>query len=81
MTGGKQTNRDSHVRGRVNTRFNPNRQTYRFRFTSVHPDQAETILAALAVARRDANTEFDVVALDAICLSFLATSGALVSDK
>ena len=60
-------------KGRVNIRYKAKRNTYRFRFFSIHPDQAETILQALAVARETSNTEFDVVALDAICQHFLAT--------
>ena len=59
--------------GRVNTRFNEKRGYSRFRFQRVYPDQAETILQALAVAREASNTEFDAVALDAICQHFLAT--------
>lgn len=64
---------NSKVRGRLNTRYNAKRDTHRLRFTSVHPDQAETIFAALELARREAGTEFDTVALDAICQHFLAT--------
>lgn len=60
-------------RGRVNVRFNAKRGTYRLRLTSVHEDQAETIFEALRKSRAEANTEYDVVALELICLNYLAT--------
>lgn len=61
------------TRGRVNRRFNAKRGTYRLRFTSVHPDQLQTIEQALALARGEAGTQYDTVALEGICLSYLAT--------
>ena len=60
------------IRGRVNVRYNAKRDTYRFRFLSVHPDQAATILDALALARDESQTEYDTVALDGICLNYLS---------
>lgn len=60
-------------RGRVNIRCNQSRGTARLRFTNVHPDQQQTILSALALARSEAGTDYDAVALDAICQHFLAT--------
>ena len=59
--------------GRVNTKFNPKRGYHRFRFYPVYPDQAETILQALAVAREASGTKFDSVALENICMHFLST--------
>lgn len=38
----------------------------------LHADQKETIKQALTKARKEANTEFDAVALEAICLNYLA---------
>ena len=61
------------IRGRVNTRYNAKRNTHRFRFTSVHPDQAETILVALKKARKEQGTEYDVVALELICMEYLCS--------
>lgn len=63
----------SPPRGRVNTRFNAKRGTYRLRFTSVHEDQMEMILLALRKCRAEADTEYDVVALELICMNYLAT--------
>lgn len=60
-------------RGRVDARFNPERGKYRFRFHGVAPDQAESILAALQHARAEFGTDFDTVALDAICMHYLAS--------
>ena len=60
-------------RGRVNVRKRKNRDYYRFRFHPVYPDQAATILDALAMVREDTGTKFDAVALDLICIHFLAT--------
>ena len=59
--------------GRVHTRYNAKRGYHRFGFRPVHPDQAETILQALAIAREARGTEFDAVALEDICLHFLST--------
>ena len=61
------------VRGRVNVHFNKTRNTYRLRFNGVHPDQMEMILLGLEIAREQANTEYDVVALEAMALEFSAT--------
>jgi len=63
---------DANPRGRVNVRFNAKRRTSRLRFTSVHEDQMETILYALKVSRAMAETEYDTVALELICMSYLA---------
>ena len=58
--------------GRVNRRFNSKRRTWRLRFTSVHEEQAQTIFSALDRARQEAETEYDVVALEMICMNYLA---------
>lgn len=60
--------------GRVHARFHPRRETYRLRFTAIHEDQRETIFAALQKARLEAETDFDSVALELICLAYLASS-------
>lgn len=60
------------IRGRVNVHFNPQRQTYRLRFTGAHQDQVETMQQALALARAIAGTTYDTVALEHICLDFIA---------
>lgn len=45
----------------------------------VHPDQKENIKAAVAKARGEAETEYDAVALDAICMNYM--SGGNVKPK
>jgi hypothetical protein len=60
--------------GRVDKRFNEARGKYRFRFHAIAPDHAETILLALEHARGELGTQFDSVALDAICQHYLATA-------
>ena len=62
--------------GRMHVHFNPTRRKYRLRFTSVHEDQMETIALALRKARDEAETVYDVVALEMICLSYLANGSA-----
>jgi hypothetical protein len=59
------------LRGRVHVRFNAARQTSRYRFNGVHPDQSEVIQLALERARIEGNTEFDTAALEYICLQYL----------
>ena len=59
--------------GRVHTRYNAKRGYHRFGFRPVYPDQAETILEALALARDAFGTTYDAVALDNICIHFLGT--------
>ena len=61
------------MKGRAHIRLNKKRQTYRMRFTPIFEDQLELIQFALSIARREAETEYDSVALDAICQHFLAT--------
>ena len=45
--------------------------TQRMRIYSLHEDQIEVIRCALELARCQANTEYDAVALTNICLTFL----------
>jgi len=71
----------SPVRGRVNVRFNPKRNTYRLRFNSVHADQLELIQDALARAREELPTMYDVVALDAICIGYLGGTFGLIERE
>jgi hypothetical protein len=42
----------------------------------LHDDQKEVVVEALEVAKNDADTEFDAVALEAICMNFLSSGGA-----
>ena len=57
----------------VDVRTNPETGWSRLRFYAVAPDQLESILDALRLARVEHETEFDSVALEAICLSYLNT--------
>jgi hypothetical protein len=58
--------------GRVHVRPNKDRGYSRLRFLHLYPEQVETILNALAIAREELGTEYDSVALDAICMNYLA---------
>lgn len=44
----------------------------RLRFYHAHEDQIETLQLALDRARSELGTEFDVVALEAICMNYLS---------
>ena len=59
--------------GRVDIRTIKRTGKARLRFYGVAPDHLEMILAALEVARKDLNTEFDTVALEGICMHYLNT--------
>ncbi len=59
--------------GRVDKRFTERSGKWRLRFYSVAPDHLEVVLAALQAAREEIGTEYDSVALDAICVEFLAS--------
>ena len=59
--------------GRVHVRPCKNRGYSRMRFLHIYPDQVETILDALSFARDELGTEYDSVALDNICMHYLAT--------
>ena len=61
------------VRGRVNVRYNAKRDSYRYRFQPIYREQAKTINLALILAREEGETEYDSVALEYICMNFLAT--------
>ncbi len=61
--------------GKVDVRFSQTAGKYRLRFYAVAPDHAETILNALKRARSELGTEYDAVALEAICMAYLATAG------
>jgi hypothetical protein len=52
--------------------------TYRLRVYHAHTDHVETIELALKRARQELGTDFDVVALEAICINFL--SGGNVTE-
>lgn len=59
-------------RGKVNVQLKKNGK-YRLRLNSLHDDQLELILPALAHARAEAETEYDAVALTCICMSYLSS--------
>jgi len=59
--------------GKVDVRYTPRTDKNRLRFYSVAHDQVEVIKHALQIAREEFSTEFDSVALDHICLSFIET--------
>ena len=61
--------------GRVDKRALKSRKL-RFRFR-LYPDQAKTLAAALELARSELDTESDVVALEAICMGYLAGAIAI----
>lgn len=50
--------------------------SYRLRFYHAHADQIEIIELGLERARQEANTEFDNVALEAICMNYLSGGNA-----
>lgn len=47
----------------------------------MHEDQKEVILEALERAKKEANTEHNAVALEAICMSYLSGGGGTVVQK
>ena len=51
----------------------------RFRFP-VYPNQAEIIRAALEKAKKEAGTEYDAVAFERICLSYLSSSSFATAE-
>lgn len=50
--------------------------TRRMRVYSLHEEQVEIIQAALELARHESNTAYDSVALERICMHYLAYGGA-----
>jgi len=51
--------------------FNLKKGTHSIRFFPIHDEQFAVIREALRQARHEAHTEFDAVALEAICQSYL----------
>jgi hypothetical protein len=49
----------------------------RLRFYHAHDDQIEIIERSLDRAREEIRTEFDVVALEAICMNYLSGGNAI----
>lgn len=47
--------------------------SYRIRLYHGHEDQIQTIQLALEIARGDSPSEFDIVLLELICMSYIAT--------
>ncbi len=47
--------------------------SYKISFYHIHEDQLELIKRALQIAREEGESDFDSVALDGICLSYLAS--------
>jgi len=62
--------------GKVDIRFMQRNGKARLRFYNINPDQFEVIMEALNAARNELGTDHDTVALDAICIHFLATYSA-----
>ena len=60
--------------GQVDVRRTERTGKSRLRFYGIADDQLENIRTALSLARSELGTEFDSVALDAICMTYLATS-------
>ena len=46
--------------------------SHRLRFYHAHEDQIQTLQLALGRVRSELGTEFDLVALEAICMGYLA---------
>ena len=65
--------------GKVDVRLHEPSGKYRFRFYGIAPDQKDTILLALERARSELETEYDGVALEAICMGYL--SGGTVNQS
>jgi hypothetical protein len=63
--------------GKVDVRFSKSTGKFRLRFHGVAPDQKETILLALERARSELETEYDAVALEAICMNYLSGGHAI----
>ncbi len=57
--------------GKVDIRLTKRTGKYRLRFYAVAEDQLDIILPALQHAREEMGTEYDSVALDAICAQYL----------
>lgn len=57
--------------GQVDIRYSKRTNKYRLRFHAVAHDQLEMILLALKEGREDANTMYDCVALDRICMFYI----------
>lgn len=55
----------------------PTKDTITSMAFKVHPDQKETIRAAVDKAKGEADTQYDAVALEAICLGYMAGSAAV----
>lgn len=51
--------------------------SWRLRFYHAHDDQLAIIEHSLEKARRELGTEFDAVALEAICMNYLSGGNAI----
>lgn len=58
---------------KVNIRTNQTTGKARLRFYGIAPDQIDGIVLALEKARKEYETDFDSVALEAICNEYLNT--------
>lgn len=65
--------------GMARFRFLPKRGTYQMKVFPMYVDHVETVRLALEKARKELGTQYDAVALEAICASYL--SGAKVYSK
>ena len=68
--------------GKADVRITKRNGKARIRFYGVAPDHLDMIQLALKEAREQLNTEYDTVALEAICLDFLINrSGKFVENS
>lgn len=66
--------------GKVDVRTNQVSGKARMKFYRLAPEQLEIIQAALEQARLELGTNYDSVALEGICLSFLNSLGGLTKQ-
>jgi hypothetical protein len=51
------------------------------RIYHLHEDQIKTIQLALEIARSESQSDFDSVAIDGICMSFISSGAAMPTQK
>jgi hypothetical protein len=73
------SDQSSNLTGRADVRFRVSTGKYRMRIYAIAPEQLETISLALERARRELSTNYDAVALEALCMNYL--SGGSVAGK
>ena len=60
-------------KGRADVRQSKRDGKFRMRFYGLDEERLDCIQSAVAIARKESDTEYDSVALDQICVHFLAT--------